>query len=76
MIRIHFDDSGAVLPGLLVGGTFHPVGNLSAFNGLDALGDWTLFVQDTVGADRLDYYSACLSVNGDSALPVELRGRS
>ena len=69
VIRIHFDDSGAALPGLLVGGTFHPSGNLSAFNGLDALGDWTLFIQDTVGADRLDYFSSCLSVNGDTACP-------
>lgn len=66
VVEMTFDDSGAALPGLPTTGTFHAVGNLSDFNGLDPLGNWTLFIQDTTGADRLDYYSACLSINGDT----------
>jgi len=66
VVRMDFDDSGAPLPPSVMGGVFHPVGSLAAFNGLNALGVWTLFVQDTVGADRLDYYSSCLAINGDT----------
>lgn len=70
VVQIQFDDSGAALGANIQGGVFHPVGNLSDFNGAEANGLWTLFIQDTVGADRLDYYSACLSINGDTACPT------
>jgi len=66
VIRIRFDDSGAALPLTLTGGTFHPVAALAFFNGGDAFGDWILRIEDTTGLDRLDYYNACLSINGDT----------
>ncbi|MEK0450764.1 MAG: motif [Verrucomicrobiota bacterium] len=55
-------------------GTYRTTGNgsalgLSQFNGLTlAAGDWTLFIQDTVGSDALDFISAELTIN---AGPVE-----
>ena len=66
VVLMTFDDSGGVLPGSVAGGTFHGVGNLSDFNGAEANGLWTLSITDTVGADRLDYFSSCISINGDS----------
>jgi hypothetical protein len=51
-----------------VAGTFRTTGNAGAlglgqFNGLTLeAGDWTLFIQDTVGADALDFYSTTLNV--------------
>ena len=72
---MRFDMDGAAFPGGPTTGSFVPVGNLDLFDGQDALGGWTLFIQDTVGADRLDYYSACLSINnqpgcgGGAAVP-------
>lgn len=66
VVRMTFDDGGGALPGSVAGGTFHPVGNLSDFNTAEANGLWTLSINDTVGADRLDYFSSCLSVNGDT----------
>lgn len=55
-------------------GTYRTTGNannlgLSQFNGLTlAAGDWTLYIQDTVGADALDFISAELTI---STGPVE-----
>lgn len=63
-ITITFDDEALSVVGgaSLVGGDFQPVGNLADFDGQDAGGLWTLFIQDTVGADPLDYFSSTLSV--------------
>ncbi len=63
-VTITFDDeAGSTVGGAnVVGGTFRPVGSLSAFDGEDAFGDWTLFIQDTVGADPLEFFSATLTV--------------
>lgn len=66
VVAMTFDDSGAAFPGGPTTGVFHAVGNLSDFIGLDALGTWTLGIADTVGADRLDYFNACLQINGDT----------
>ncbi|HJV93143.1 MAG TPA: PEP-CTERM sorting domain-containing protein [Azonexus sp.] len=63
-VTVTFDDEAATTVGgpLVVGGSFKPVGSLADFDGQDALGIWTLFIQDTVGQDRLDYFSSTLSV--------------
>jgi PEP-CTERM motif len=61
---VTFDDEAATTVGgpLVITGSFRPVGSLSAFDGENASGLWTLFIQDTVGADRLDYFSSTLSI--------------
>lgn len=63
-VTVLFDDEASSTVGgaTVVGGTFKPVGNLSDFDGVDAAGIWTLFIQDTVGADRLDYFASTLDV--------------
>lgn len=61
---VTFDDAAATMVGgsSVVSGTFRPVGLLSAMNGESAAGIWTLFIQDTVGADPLNFFTATLSV--------------
>lgn len=66
VVSVTFDDGAPPVGGDVTGGTFDPVGSLADFNGAEANGLWTLLVQDTVGADRLDYYCALLSINGDT----------
>lgn len=63
-VTITFDDEAATTVGgaTVVGGSFKPVGSLADFDGQSALGVWTLFIQDTVGQDRLDYFSSTLNV--------------
>ena len=63
-ITINFDDEALATVGgaTLAGGDFQPVGELSDFDGQDAAGIWTLFIQDTVGADPLEYFTSTLSV--------------
>jgi hypothetical protein len=70
VVTMNFDDAGAAFPAAPTTGTFRAVGSLSAFNGLSSSGLWTLFIRDTVGADRLDYFSACVSINGDAGCGV------
>lgn len=70
-VTVTFDDEAAsIVGGDVVGGTFQPVGELSAFDGQDAAGIWTLFIQDTVGSDPLDYFTATLSVTTPDANAV------
>jgi subtilisin-like proprotein convertase family protein len=45
-------------------GTFRPVGDLSVFNGLSSVGDWTLLIQDTTGADSLRFRGFNIGING------------
>lgn len=68
-----FDDeaAAAVGGGSVVSGTFRPVGLLSALDGEDAAGLWTLFIQDTVGADPLNYFGATLTVTTDGGTVPE-----
>jgi len=63
-VTITFDDEAVNTVGgaTVVGGAFKPVGTLADMDGQSALGVWTLFIQDTVGADRLDYFSSTLNV--------------
>ena len=61
---VEFDDEAALLVGgpSVVSGSFRPVGNLSDFDGLDAAGNWTLFIQDTARLDPLDYFTSTITV--------------
>jgi hypothetical protein len=65
-VVITFDDEAATTVGgpTLQDGTFRPVSPLSAFDGLDGDGIWTLFIHDTTGADILEFFSATLTING------------
>ena len=70
-VTVTFDDEAASVVGgnTVVGGSFRPVGNLGDFDGTDAAGLWTLLIQDTVGADRLDYFSSTLNVTTGNNVP-------
>lgn len=65
-VVVSFDDAASSVVGgaTLQSGTFRPVGNLSDFIGQDAVGLWTLTVQDTVGSDPLSYFNSTLNING------------
>ncbi|PTY03758.1 hypothetical protein DB347_21235 [Opitutaceae bacterium EW11] len=71
---ITFDDDAAqvvnVNQSLIQAGAFRPTGSLAIFNSLMmAPGDWTLLVEDTVGADALRFHSATLEVTYGSPVP-------
>lgn len=70
-VTVTFDDEAASVVGgsTVVGGTFSPVGSLANFDGQDAAGLWTLFIQDTVGFDPLDYFSSTLDVTTRNNVP-------
>ena len=65
---IVFDQSAAdpvnVDPDLPQEGTFRPhPGDLADFLSENAVGTWTLFIEDDVGADGLSFYSYAVSIN-------------
>jgi hypothetical protein len=68
---ITFDDSAAdvvnVDPDLPSAGTFRPVEALSLFNGENALGLWTLFIEDDAGQDALRFRSFTLNITTSDA---------
>lgn len=70
-VTVHFDDEAATTVGgaTLLSGDFRPVGLLSAFDGQDPNGTWTLRVADTTGADPLQFYSATLNISTGSPVP-------
>lgn len=62
---VTFDDEAGTAAGpALASGTFRPAGALSAFDGFDMFGTWTLTLMDTTGADPLEYFSSSLTING------------
>jgi MYXO-CTERM domain-containing protein len=69
---ITFDDLAANLVNVNTAtpqaGTFRPTGpgTMSDLNSVNGVGTWTLFLEDTVGADHLGYYTATLRLNGGS----------
>jgi len=68
-VTVNFDDEAAAAAGPRVqGGSFRPEGMLSAFDGMDMFGSWTLYLQDFSPADPLEFFSARLDVSYD-ALP-------
>ena len=73
---ITFDDAaGAVVNfgAAPVAGTFRPTGAgaLADFNGQNALGIWTLFIEDTAGSDSLRFRSFTLDISTDGAVIPE-----
>jgi pyrimidine operon attenuation protein/uracil phosphoribosyltransferase len=70
-VDILFDDAAATAVGgsTLVSGTFRPVGSLADFIGENALGTYTLFIEDTVPADPLGFLSFTLKVTSGVAVP-------
>jgi hypothetical protein len=62
------DDEAASAVGgsSLVGGSFRPVEALSGLDGGSAIGDWTLTITDTVGADPLDFFAFTLQLTTDA----------
>jgi subtilisin-like proprotein convertase family protein len=70
-----FDDSAlsSIVSGpfLTTGGTYRPEQPLSTFNGLDALGNWTLRVGDNAFGDTGSFAGWSLQINGpnNSAVP-------
>lgn len=69
---ITFDEAAAnvvnVDPNRPQAGSFSTPGlTLNGFNGTPVVaGDWDLFIQDIVGQDALDFYSATLTITTDS----------
>ena len=70
---VTFDDAAASAVGgvTLASGTFRPVAALSAFNGEDPTGSWTLLLGDTQGGDPLSVneWSLTASIPG-AVVPV------
>jgi len=57
------DEAGTSVGGaLLLDGSFIPVGSLSSFDGLSALGIWEFTFEDTVGSDPLVVHSWTLDI--------------
>lgn len=52
----------------LVGGAFRPKNLLSAFDGKDMFGNWTLFVRDNAGGDPLMYFGSRLDISTVAAI--------
>jgi hypothetical protein len=64
------DEAGTPVGGSsLVDGTFDPVGSLSDFDGLSALGLWSFTFQDTAGLDPLVVHSWTLDIELAEAVP-------
>jgi len=68
-VTITFDDAAVAVVGGTdpVSGTFQPVGSLSALNGENPQGTWTLYLGDTAGADPLCHYSFTLDLETSAA---------
>jgi hypothetical protein len=64
-VVVGFDDEASTVVGgpVLLDGAFQPVGSLSDFDGENSEGTWTLLVEDTTGADPLQFYSFTLCIN-------------
>lgn len=70
-VRISFDDEALEAAGpRLTSGSFRPEGALSAFDGMDVYGRWTLRIQDFFPGDPLEFFSVRLDVETDPPAPV------
>lgn len=62
-VLVTFDDEAAAAAGPRVAaGSFRPEQMLSAFDGMDLYGPWTLFLQDEFPGDPLEFFSASLDI--------------
>jgi hypothetical protein len=67
-VRVTFDDEAAsALGGRVAAGSFRPTQLLSAFDGRDMFGNWTLSIGDANGSDPLEFFSATLELNASAA---------
>lgn len=62
------DEAAAALPTRIQSGTFRPVGTLSAFDGTDVFGLWTLRIGDTVPLDPILFRSFTLNITTQDVL--------
>lgn len=63
VLNVFDDEAASALPGTIQNGTFRPTGLLSAFDGTDLFGTWTLRIGDTVGADPILFRSFMLDIS-------------
>jgi hypothetical protein len=61
-IVILFEDETTELGNRPASGTFSPEGFLSSFNGKDAVGTWSLFLEDDAPGDPLVFHEATLNI--------------
>ena len=62
-VSVTFDDEAASAAGPRVReGSFRPAGMLSAFDGMDMFGSWTLYLRDFGRGDPLEFFSAQLDM--------------
>jgi hypothetical protein len=69
---VTFDDEAGFTVGgpLLTSGVFRPVGSLADLIGQNSAGVWSIFYQDTVGADPLAFNGYSLQINGPASVPL------
>jgi hypothetical protein len=73
--QIYDDEAGSAVGGAtLLNGSFQPVGSLSNFDAMSALGAWNFTFQDAVGADPLVVHSWTLGIelreDGQAQVPA------
>jgi hypothetical protein len=67
-VTVSFDDEASKAAGPRIeAGTFRPEQMLSAFDGMNTFGSWTLYLQDFVPGDPLEFFSAQLDITYDPA---------
>ncbi len=71
-LTLTLDDSAVTAAGgnTLTGGSFRAASALSAFNGKEMFGNWTLLVIDNAGADPLTYFGSRLDITGAAVAEV------
>jgi len=63
-----FDDEAARAAGPNIeSGLFRPAETLSLFDGMDLFGSWTLYLQDFIPGDPLEFFSASLDIDFEPA---------
>jgi hypothetical protein len=70
-VSVTFDDQASTpVGGGSASGSFRPVMPLSAFNGSDMFGDWSLSLLDNGPGDPLEYFGSRLDIDGDAGTAV------
>ncbi|WP_229507710.1 PEP-CTERM sorting domain-containing protein [Massilia sp. Dwa41.01b] len=68
-----FDDEAANRPGPRISaGVFRPEQALSAFDGMEMYGSWTLYMQDFFPSDPLEYFRARVAITPDANGAVQV----
>jgi hypothetical protein len=67
-VTVNFDDEALRAAGPHIeGGSFRPAQALSAFDGMNTFGSWTLYLRDFGFGDPLEFFSAQLDLSYDPA---------